>query len=106
MYLFITVPVLEHIRKWASKAGSSYFAQIKKGIARLKSEMFTRPNILVHSMARANLNKSEKMVVYTTAASKYIPKRSRICINWKFSNIKNAFEKFIVISSSEREDFK
>ena len=82
MYLFITVPVLEHIRKWASKAGSFYFAQIKKGIARLKSEMFTRPNILVHSMARANLNKSEKMVMYTTAASKDIP----IWVFWEVQN--------------------
>ena len=35
-----------------------------------------------HSMARANLNKSEWLVTNTTAASKYIPKRPRICINW------------------------
>ena len=34
-----------------------------------------------HSMARVNLNKSEELVTNTTAASKYIPKRSRICIN-------------------------
>ena len=34
------------------------------------------------SMARANLNKSEWLVTNTTTASKYIPKRPRICINW------------------------
>ena len=32
-------------------------------------------------MARANLNKSEELVTNTTAASKYMPKRPRICIN-------------------------
>ena len=30
-------------------------------------------NVSVHSMARANLNKSEWLVTNTTAASKYIP---------------------------------
>ena len=36
-----------------------------------------------HSMARAKLNKSKKVLNYsTTTASKYIPKRTRICINW------------------------
>ena len=34
------------------------------------------------SMARANLNKSKKVLTYTTTASKYIPKRLRICIIW------------------------
>ena len=33
-------------------------------------------------MARADLNKSKKVLVSTTIASKYIPKRLRICINW------------------------
>ena len=33
-------------------------------------------------MARANLNKSKKVLISTTSASKYIPKRPRICINW------------------------
>ena len=33
-------------------------------------------------MARANLNKSKKVLTFTTTASKYIPKRPRICINW------------------------
>ena len=36
---------------------------------------------LAHSMARANLNKSVWLVTNTTTASKYIPKRTRICIN-------------------------
>ena len=36
---------------------------------------------LCHSMARVNPNKSEELVTNTTEASKYIPKRSRICIN-------------------------
>ena len=35
-----------------------------------------------HSMARANLNKSVWLVTNTTAASKYIPRRPRISINW------------------------
>ena len=33
-------------------------------------------------MARANLNKSKKVLNSTTTASKYIPKRPRICFNW------------------------
>ena len=36
---------------------------------------------LCHSMARANLNKSKKVLTFTTAASKYIPRRPRISIN-------------------------
>ena len=36
---------------------------------------------VIHSMARANLNKSKKVLTSTTSASKYIPKRPRICIN-------------------------
>ena len=35
-----------------------------------------------HSMATANLKKSEEFVTNTTAASKYIPRRPRISINW------------------------
>ena len=38
--------------------------------------------IFQHSMARANLNKSKKVLNSTTTASKYIPKRPRICFNW------------------------
>jgi hypothetical protein len=34
-----------------------------------------------HSMATANLNKSVWLVTNTTAASKYIPRRTRISIN-------------------------
>ena len=34
-----------------------------------------------HSMARANLKKSKYFSTSTTTASKYIPKRSRICVN-------------------------
>ena len=37
---------------------------------------------LVHSMARANQNKSVWLVTNTTTASKYIPRRTRISINW------------------------
>ena len=33
-------------------------------------------------MARANLNKSKKVLTFTTTASKYLPKRARSCINW------------------------
>ena len=35
-----------------------------------------------HSMATANLKKSEDLVTNTTAASKYIPRRPKISINW------------------------
>ena len=38
--------------------------------------------ILNHSMARANLNKSEKLMTNNTAESKYISRRPKICINW------------------------
>ena len=34
-----------------------------------------------HSMATANLNKSEELMTDITTASKYIPKRPRISIN-------------------------
>ena len=37
---------------------------------------------LNHSMTRANLNKSVWLVTNTTAASKYIPRKTRISINW------------------------
>ena len=37
---------------------------------------------MLHSMARANLNKIVWLVTNTTTASKYIPKRTRICIVW------------------------
>ena len=43
----------------------------------LQSNYFT-----CHSMARANLNKSEEVLTNTTAASKYMPRRPRIWINW------------------------
>ena len=36
----------------------------------------------LHSMARADLNKSVWLVTNTTAATKYIPRRPRISINW------------------------
>ena len=35
-----------------------------------------------HSMATANLNKSEEFVTNTTTASNYIPRRPRISSNW------------------------
>ena len=37
---------------------------------------------LMHSMARANLNKREVFLTNTNAISKSLPKRPRICINW------------------------
>ena len=39
-------------------------------------------NSPLHSMASANLKKSEDFVTNNTAASKYIPRRPRISINW------------------------
>ena len=41
-----------------------------------------RKQVDLHSMARANLNKSVWLVTNTTTASKYIPNRTRICIYW------------------------
>ena len=38
----------------------------------------SRADVLSHSMATANLKKSEDFVTNTTAASKYIPRRPRI----------------------------
>ena len=38
--------------------------------------------LYTHSMARANLKKSKHFSTSTTTASKRIPKRPRICINW------------------------
>ena len=46
---------------------------------------------MYHSMARANLNKSEELVTNTTAASKYIPKRHSIYINLLHKIFKNCF---------------
>ena len=45
----------------------------------------TKKTLLIgesHSMTRANPNESEWLVINTTAASKYLPMRPRICINW------------------------
>ena len=42
----------------------------------------SRIKIPLHSMARANLNKSRKVLTSTTTASKYIHRRPRISINW------------------------
>ena len=48
-------------------------------MAKLKVTQYTLYN---YSMATANLKKSEEFVTNTTAASKYIPRRPRISINW------------------------
>ena len=50
-----------------------YCTMVKFAEVKIKSTM--------HSMARANLNKSKKVLTSTTIVSKYIPKMSRICIN-------------------------
>ena len=42
--------------------------------------------------SRAKLNKSENLVTNTTAASKNIPKRPRICINWNQTSLHKFFE--------------
>ena len=46
----------------------------------------------IHSMARANLKKSVWLVTNTTAASKYIPRRTRISINWDFLTFKRLYK--------------
>ena len=43
---------------------------------------WVRLHLCTHSMARANLNKSIWLVTNTTTASNYIPRRTRMCINW------------------------
>ena len=43
---------------------------------------FTSSIGALHSMARANLNKSKELVKNTTTASNYIPNKPIICINW------------------------
>ena len=50
-------------------------------VAKMNSNRFWR-SILIHSMARANLNKSVWRVTNTTTVSKYIPRRTRISIIW------------------------
>ena len=52
-----------------------------------------------HSMTRVNLNKSEEFVTNTTAVSKYIPKRSRICINPNSNSIHKTFKNCFFITS-------
>ena len=65
-----------------------FFEQIEKIQIALKYEEFTREYFatshihLGHSMVTANLKKSEDFVTNTTAASKFIPRRPRISINW------------------------
>ena len=45
-----------------------------------------------HSMATANQNKSEDFVTNTTEASKYIPRKTRISINWDFLTFKRLYK--------------
>ena len=48
----------------------------------LNKLLFVETILYLHSMAIANLNKSEELVTNSTAASKCIPKKPRICIIW------------------------
>ena len=67
---------------WVSIQGSSLtFSSFKTTNFRSIQKIYLLVNSL-HSMARANMNKSEKLVTNTTTASKYTPKRPGICINW------------------------
>ena len=64
---------------------------------------FDEDHCYIHSMARANLNKSEWLLTNTTTASKYIHKRPKICINWNppFQiSLHNIFENFFLWSKS------
>ena len=64
---------------WSNKPG---FLQVNCYLA-LKIKYWTYTFMMTaHSMAIAILNKSEEIVKNTTAASKYIPRRPRISINW------------------------
>ena len=60
-----------------------YYANGYSTLGDLKNISINRINLIIlkHNMARANLNKSVWLVTNTTTASKYIPKRTRICIN-------------------------
>ena len=49
---------------------------------RYVSSCYRSGKVPSHSMATANLKKSEEFMTNTTAASKYIPRRPRISINW------------------------
>ena len=53
------------------------------------------------SMARANLKNSKYFSTSTTTASKYIPKRPRICINWNHSfqtSLHKIFKNYFLLS--------
>ena len=63
----------ESISNLDSLIGTVYYLALKN------ASIFAFP--CLHSMARANLNKSVWLVTNTTAASKYIPRRPRISIN-------------------------
>ena len=64
----------------------------------------------LHSMAGANLNKCVWLVTNTTTASKYIPRRTRISINWNppfqtslHKSFKNCYEVNLVSHCSHLE---
>jgi hypothetical protein len=59
-----------------------YFDGVVVFVMKFLSLFRMAPAILsYHSMASANLNKTENLVTNTTTASKYIPERPRIWIN-------------------------
>ena len=60
--------------------GRELFRISDDGLGGFRQEDSSR-EVTVHSMASANLKKSEEFVTNTTAASKYIPRRPKISIN-------------------------
>ena len=66
---------------WNQNVVSCTFMKLSTSL-KFKPRILDLKMKLCHSMARANLNKSKKVLTFTTTASKCMPKRPRICINW------------------------
>ena len=86
MNTFSDVPVFYVVSRWGQCIWTVNITMIRFGkfeeiTVLIAKTCYFDSNLTYHSMARLNLNKSVELVTNTTTASKYIPKRSRICIN-------------------------
>ena len=104
------IPLRGPLTRFARALGSGVWAYLRS----LRCVFFIwgcSSNLIgpAHSMATANLKKSEEFVTNTTAASKYIPRRPRISINWNFLFqtffMKQIFENIIFQKFSDRSEF-
>ena len=68
---------------------------------KINGSLLTLTGLITVRMAIANLNKSKKVLTFTTKGSNYIPKRPRICINWNppFRHHFIKFSKTVFLSS-------